>query len=464
MATIKEAFEYASKNPNSDFANNLKQLAASGSLDQEAQKYGIDLSYFKPKQEEPSLMDKLKGRANTIVQEASFQPSQEIAKSATGGADSVEAGGEAVLRAAQAPIRVTGAIGGAIGDVIGSGLEAAGLSSSATQQTPETQAIAEKYSGTGTRNVSPDTQQVFNAISDTANLPITGGVGSLAKTAAKTGTEAVVDTAKSIAGKTIKTPDQALIDLVTPELSKKQNLTALKTGKVAENKDLLGSRDITGTVQNFDEIKNAVAKVPGINPNGTNLENLNVIHNEIGTIADGLSTALGNDKRFFTPNEFKSYMSAVKKDLSESPLLVGDAEKSANKIYSKFDSLIKTNGYTPSGLLKARKELDNWISNQKGEGIFSPDKETTLSLVLRGIRQGGNNFLADMVPDIAVKDLLRQQSILYQAIENIAPKALKEGGNKIQRALVKNPRLQKALEIGATAAIGGGAAGVLLNK
>lgn len=59
MANLREAFEYASKNPNSEFANNLKQLAASGSLNMEAKKYGLDLSPFQqqiePKKKEGVL-------------------------------------------------------------------------------------------------------------------------------------------------------------------------------------------------------------------------------------------------------------------------------------------------------------------------------------------------------------------------------------------------------------------------
>lgn len=51
MANIREAFEYASKNPNSDFAKNLEKMAASGSLNLEAKKYGLDLSPFQPKPE-----------------------------------------------------------------------------------------------------------------------------------------------------------------------------------------------------------------------------------------------------------------------------------------------------------------------------------------------------------------------------------------------------------------------------
>ena len=47
MANIREAFDYAAKNPSSDFANNLKQLAESGALDVEARKNGLDLTVFK---------------------------------------------------------------------------------------------------------------------------------------------------------------------------------------------------------------------------------------------------------------------------------------------------------------------------------------------------------------------------------------------------------------------------------
>lgn len=51
MANLKQAFEYASQNPESSFAKNLESLASSGSLDAEAKKYGIDLTPFKPVQE-----------------------------------------------------------------------------------------------------------------------------------------------------------------------------------------------------------------------------------------------------------------------------------------------------------------------------------------------------------------------------------------------------------------------------
>ncbi len=67
MANIKQAFEYAAQNPDSEFATNLKQLAASGSLNQEAEKYGIDLSAFQSKPEsKQSFLDKVGEEASRL--------------------------------------------------------------------------------------------------------------------------------------------------------------------------------------------------------------------------------------------------------------------------------------------------------------------------------------------------------------------------------------------------------------
>lgn len=47
MANLKEAIEYASKNPNSDFANELTKVVKSGAVDSEARLLGIDLTPIK---------------------------------------------------------------------------------------------------------------------------------------------------------------------------------------------------------------------------------------------------------------------------------------------------------------------------------------------------------------------------------------------------------------------------------
>jgi hypothetical protein len=119
MANLKEAFEYASKNPTSDFANNLKSLAGSGSLDQEAKKYGIDLTPFKTKPveaEKPSQMSRLgtdlMGRVENVKNQIRQVKDSETVAGTVG-------------QAAQTNLRVMGQAAGAVGDVIGAGVNAA---------------------------------------------------------------------------------------------------------------------------------------------------------------------------------------------------------------------------------------------------------------------------------------------------------------------------------------------------
>jgi len=110
MANLKQAFEYAAANPNSDFANNLQQLAASGSLDQEAQKFGIDLTAFKPKVVEPTIVDKLKERGTNIV-ETIKNPTQTALNEDKSILDVAKA-------SARVPLRVAGDIAGAGVDLV----------------------------------------------------------------------------------------------------------------------------------------------------------------------------------------------------------------------------------------------------------------------------------------------------------------------------------------------------------
>lgn len=83
MANLREAFEYASQNPTSDFAKNLEKMASSGALNLEAKKYGIDLSPFQPQAtpapvEQPkTLGEKTMGVVNKV---ADFTGGKEIAQ------------------------------------------------------------------------------------------------------------------------------------------------------------------------------------------------------------------------------------------------------------------------------------------------------------------------------------------------------------------------------------------------
>lgn len=299
-----------------------------------------------------------------------------------------------------------------------------------------------------------------------ATKGISGGIGLTKAGASKIqqGASAIKETIRPTV-----TKEDFLKDLITPELTNKASVEAIKTGKVTEA-GLTGSRDITQAIPGFSNMEKAVSEVPKISPKNTLLENANAIHDYIGTVANDLTsqlkavqTQVGKDRGFFTPNEFKGYMKSVSQTLSDNPTLVGDAEKTANKILTKFNSLVKEKGYTPSGLLEARKSLDSWMATQKGAKVFDPTTENAVSIALRAIRQGGNDFLASKVPDVAVKELLAKQASLYNAIEQIAPKAAKEGANGFQRWIKANPKLVNLLKLGGASVVGGGAVGVISN-
>lgn len=377
---------------------------------------------------------------------------------------------------------VTGNIAGEVGDFFGEGLKAItpqpikdALSKTAQSVagTPGAQEMIKAWNGFQTQH--PD---VAKNIGNVVNIAALFGGGEAAKGAQagaeaaggaiKSGLEtaggAIKQTAQSLAEnagrnaaeKLATSKDSFIKDLITPQMTAKDLTGAIKTGKVAEGGGLTGTRDITKAIPGFDKVSQAVKEVPGISPKNTLLENANAIHDHIGTVAEDLKSQLSNSTfKGFSPTQFDGYMSKVKQSLAENPLITGDAEKSADKILTKFNSLVSDKGYTPNGLLDARKALDTWMSAQKGSSVFDPAKESAISTALRAIRQGGNDFLSKLAPDVPVKDMLAKQSNLYDAIENIAPKAAKEGATGLKQWIKAHPKLIKGLEYGA-GAIGAG--------
>jgi len=327
--------------------------------------------------------------------------------------------------------------------------------------------------GTGLQSASEATTvggAVKDVVKDTVVGGLTGGVagGLLA------GTGKLISNAKqSLANRGIQQLNKQskfIDELITPKMTAKESAAAIKTGRVTESTGLIGERTFKDAINNFDNIKNAVSEVEGISSKNTNLENANLIRNKISDIGNKLEQDLiqvekqtGKDRGFFTPNEFNNEMNLVKNRLAENPLIVGDAEKTASKLIGKFNSLVKEYGYKPSGLLKARKELDIWVKAQKGDKVFDTSTENAFTIALREVRNTANEFLASKVPDVGVKESLLKQSSLYNALETVAEKASKEGGSKVKRFMTKNPKTTQALKYGGSAALGGTATGILLK-
>jgi len=200
MANLKQAFEYAAANPNSDFANNLKQLAASGSLDQEAQKFGIDLTAFKPKAVEPTVVDKLKQRGSNVA--TSIVEQANVLSNTNNPLEAAKAVGRGILR----PV---GEVAGAGVDIVNAGINAAdeatgNVASTAIKKgltailnTPQGQeGLATAEQGVDKYNqwkaANPEIAKDLEAVVNIANIiPVGKAVGSVAGGVRKAASEAI---------------------------------------------------------------------------------------------------------------------------------------------------------------------------------------------------------------------------------------------------------------------------------
>jgi len=209
------------------------------------------------------------------------------------------------------------------------------------------------------------------------------------------------------------------------------------------------------------EIAKEVSEVKGVSKNRTLQENYNFIEDAKNKEAANLDNILKKSNIDISIPEYHKELDSVLNNLAENPLITGDAEVTGIKLINKMKEFVDKNPSTASGLLQARKDLDNWVRSQKGEGVFDPAREGALSISLREVRQATNNFIDSKATNVFVKRSLRKQSNLYSALDNIQAKAAKEADTAIGRLVAKAEKAIPAKHELAKAALilgGGGAA------
>ena len=221
-------------------------------------------------------------------------------------------------------------------------------------------------------------------------------------------------------------------DLVEPKLT--PTVAAQRIKQTREARGLLGGRQIQRSPLEQQAIEE-VAKLP-VSRNKTLLGNLNVIQDEIATEAKNLTSALKKNNVIFPRREFKVRLNAAKRELAQNPLLTGDAEKSAARVLKIFDDILEENPSNALGLLEARKQLDRRIEQLAGAKVFEGEgRQTAIKEVVRKIRQTTNDFIDEKATDVAVKQSLSKQSALFNAVDNLAPKAAAQGATRFERLL-----------------------------
>jgi len=177
-----------------------------------------------------------------------------------------------------------------------------------------------------------------------------------------------------------------------------------------------------------------IMKIEGVSPSNTYQQNYNAIKEAVRQKADDLITALSANDFIVSKKEVLSRLNKAAEGLKSSPLIVGEAEKMAEKLLAGAKRFINENSGTGSGMLKARKAYDEWVLKQKPKA-FDAKAENAFSVANREVRNAINKLLDEKAPNVGVKESFRQQSSLLDALDNIAPKAAEEAKTAVGRAL-----------------------------
>lgn len=121
-------------------------------------------------------------------------------------------------------------------------------------------------------------------------------------------------------------------------------------------------------------------------------------------------------------------------------------EKVAQATVSWLQSAISKSDGTAKGVLQVRRDFDQWIGATAPKAL-DPNTTNTRSMVVKRLRTYLNDAVEDAVPDAKVKESLKRQSLLYNAIDFIEPKFEKQSqtvmvklGNAVQKAGFSIPR------------------------
>jgi len=256
---------------------------------------------------------------------------------------------------------------------------------------------------------------------------------------------------------TVETRASFIDDLVRPKTTKKvREAEILRT---SEGAGLTGGRTVTPAASE-KAIADVVTTIPGVTKKNTDLKNLQVIQKENVREAASLATKLEQSTVKIPRTDIRSAMDDVVLKLKDNPLLVGDAAKTGERVVAQANKFLSAEKNTPAGVLRARKQFDAWVKNQKPK-IFDPQTESALSIAVREPRQAMNDIIERAVPTLGVKKSLSRQSKMFDAIDNIGPKAADEAATKIGRLAQNVSRatgLDKGLRESITKLTIGGAA------
>ena len=186
------------------------------------------------------------------------------------------------------------------------------------------------------------------------------------------------------------------------------------------------------------DVASLVRGIPEVSPNKTLKNNHVVIRKEVHKRGDSLVNTLEKLEKNRAASvghtgalQLDTITTRLTDDVAElvatNPLFRGDKAitGAAEAMLEKTLQLLADNPLTPANVLRVRRELDDFIRSSKGS-VFEAATENSVSIPFKTIRKSLNDIIDEAVPNAEVKKSLREQSMLYEALDTLAPKAGEE--------------------------------------
>lgn len=312
---------------------------------------------------------------------------------------------------------------------------------------------------TGVKGTHQIAGQALNAVDAIGNVALAGSLVDPTITGLKSAGNAIVNTAQKVdvrmggaATETAlnKLEQSAIKDTwkkVSPELKTPTQVSeAAKSGRL-ETSPFGAVRQSTPTAGRDLEMTKAAA--PYVKDAKTELDMVKNMQKGIEESANTARAGLKNSKAIWNVNELKGKINQI-----ELPISVKSDQTLLNTFENTKKAVLKLAedaNRTPDGLLDMRQHLDRLMEDNFGSRIWN--REDGVSQVYKSFRTALNNLADSKVTDGALKAALKKQSLLYDAIDNVAPKI--KLGNVFAQFAKNNPKITKAIKYGATAVIGG---------
>lgn len=466
MATLKEAIEYSRKNPQSDFAIQLKQRIQSGQADQDAAKEGVDLSWAgRPKTVAPQVVEKPQSTYQKIssgIRDVSTGFVKGAIEGTVETAKLLQNVGQAGLAAID-PTKTFKEVKATTGFESLKGLKAEEISQQLKSKNDLEKAgkIAEFIVELGwpvgkAEEVASLLRKGKEGILDPL-LNKGGEIVEKGQQMVSKGKEFVSEIPSKIKQKVtgvapvteeLRATDDAL-SIIRGKVDSKAEELAVKQGRMKTVDTALGKKVVVEPTRQeqlmADSIEQLV-KDGRVSPKKLPPENAAEVAQEVSRFNDDIGEFIFRNKAPFNKQQLRSQLNSVKNESKIVFTTDSTLERTYDALIDEFMTLVEK-GDTYA-LFEARQAFDKvpavkkLLDTAKGSAGENLRRQAVLD-----IRRAANDFVVELLPpNSPYKAFMKQESQMLQVIENLAEQSKGlTGTNALNRFINKYPSAKKWL-------------------